>query len=124
MIEKYISHLQLHPHPEGGFYKETYRAEGVIEGRCLPADVIGDRNYSTAIYFLLQQGDFSAFHRIKSDECWHFYDGGSLLIHEISLKGDYKCTRLGRDILNGEMFQYVVPANHWFPEAAGRLISR
>jgi uncharacterized protein len=114
MVESYITHLQLQPHPEGGYYKETYRSEGLIARQCLPGDFQGDRNYSTAIYFLLQQGDFSAFHRIKSDECWHFYDGATLLVHEITPQGNYKSTRLGRNISKGEVFQYVVPANHWF----------
>ena len=114
MVQSYIDHLQLQPHPEGGYYKETYRSDGVIARHCLPADFQGDRNYSTAIYFLLQRGDFSAFHKIKSDECWHFYDGGTLLVHEITMQGQYKCTRLGKDIANGDVFQYVVPANHWF----------
>jgi predicted cupin superfamily sugar epimerase len=114
MVESYIRHLQLQPHPEGGYYKETYRSKGLIAQECLPRYFQGDRNYSTAIYFLLQQGDFSAFHRIKSDECWHFYDGGTLLVHEITPAGDYKCTKLGSNISIGEVFQYMVPANHLF----------
>jgi len=110
----YIEHLQLQPHPEGGYYKETYRSAGSIAADYLPENVSGDRSYSTAIYFLLQQGDFSAFHRIKSDECWHFYDGGTLLIHVLHQNGEYSCTRLGKNIHEGEVFQYVVPAGAWF----------
>jgi predicted cupin superfamily sugar epimerase len=109
----YIDHLQLKPHPEGGFYKETYRSEGNIQAGCLPNEVKGDRSFSTAIYFLLQESDFSAFHRIKSDECWHFYEGGTLLIHVLQ-DGIYSCIRLGRNIHEGETFQYVVPAGAWF----------
>ena len=74
----------------------------------------GDRNYSTAIYFLLEQGDFSAFHRIKSDECWHFYAGETLLVHVIDLKGEYRCICLGKHIHEGEVYQAVVPAGAWF----------
>lgn len=110
----YIEHLQLQPHLEGGHYKEIYRSKGSIAENCLPEDIKGDRSYSTAIYFLLQQGDFSAFHRIKSDECWHFYDGGTLLIHVLNQNGEYSCTRLGKNIHEGEVFQYVVPAGAWF----------
>ena len=114
----FIRHLNLQPHPEGGFFKETYRSPGVIPSRCLPAAFHGDRFYSTAIYFLLQQNDFSAFHRIASDECWHFYEGGSLLIHVIDEDGNYSCTRLGRKPDEGEMLQFVVPAQSWFASEA------
>ncbi len=63
----YIKHLELKPHPEGGYYKETYRSEGLIPARALN-NFAGNRHYSTAIYYLLEQKDFSAFHRIKSDD--------------------------------------------------------
>ena len=56
----YIDQLQLKPHPEGGFYKETYRSAGIIAKGCLPQDISGERSFSTAIYFLLQQGGYSA----------------------------------------------------------------
>lgn len=110
----YIEHLQLVPHPEGGYYKESFRSPGIISKGCLPKDIGGDRSFSTAIYFLLEQGDFSAFHKIKSDECWHFYEGGTLLIHVLQQTGEYTCTKLGRNIQEGEVFQYVVPAGAWF----------
>src|SRR5829696_7462803 len=109
-----IEQLQLQPHPEGGYYKEIYRSAGKIAKECLQPDFTGDRRYSTAIYFLLQQGDFSAFHRIKSDECWHFYEGGPLLIHVIDLQGNYSCTKLGRKLHEGETYQSVVPAGACF----------
>src|SRR5215204_5342682 len=105
LVEKY----GLSPHPEGGYYKQTYCSKETIPAGALPERFTGDRNFSTAIYFLLEQGNFSAFHRIKSDECWHFYDGGTLLIHVLR-NGEYVCTRLGKDISNGEVVQFVVPA--------------
>ena len=110
--QHYIEHLQLLPHPEGGYYKESYRSPGSIPGSCLPG-FAGDRSFSTAIYFLLEQGDFSAFHRIKSDECWHFYEGGTLLIHVLQ-NGGYACNKLGKEISKGEVLQFVVPAGAWF----------
>jgi predicted cupin superfamily sugar epimerase len=109
-----IDHLQLQPHPEGGFFKETYRSKGLIASDCLPGSFNGDRPYSTAIYFLLQQNDFSAFHRIKSDECWHFYEGGTLLIHIINQEGNYSCVALGKHIDEGQQYQFTVPAGCWF----------
>jgi predicted cupin superfamily sugar epimerase len=109
-----IKYLQLQPHPEGGYYKETYRSSGMIASQCLPPIFGGDRHYTTAIYFLLHQGDFSAFHRIKSDECWHFYEGGTLLIHVIDPFGTYTCTQLGKNLDQGDRYQFVVPAGSWF----------
>lgn len=112
--QHFIQSLALQPHPEGGYYKETYRAAGTIPGKCLPPSFGSDRSYSTAIYFLLQEGNFSAFHRINSDECWHFYEGGPLLIHVLDADGNYSYRRLGKDITKGEVFQAIVPANCWF----------
>ena len=109
----YIDHLHLKSHPEGGYYAETYRSSGIIPASAL-SQFKGDRNYSTAIFYLLEQGDFSAFHRIKSDECWHYYAGDTLLIHVLNNNGAYACIRLGSATDKGEIFQFVVPANTWF----------
>ena len=116
----YISNLNLQPHPEGGYFKETYKAAESIPAEALPTRFNGNRSFSTAIYYLLQQGDYSAFHRINSDECWHFYAGQTLLIHTIQNDGKYFCTKLGADINAGEAFQFVVPTTAWFAaEPAG-----
>ena len=112
--EHFIYHLQLQPHPEGGFYKEVYRSEGLIEAPCLQPAFGGSRHYATAIYYFLQQGDFSAFHRIKSDEIWHFYAGGNLLLHVIDLLGHYHQHTLGSTPETGAEFQVVMPAGVWF----------
>jgi len=110
----FIKLLQLQPHPKGGFYKETYRAPEQISTIALPEHFTGDRSFCTAIYYLLQQGDRSIFHKIKSDECWHFYYGETLLVHVIENDGNYYHVKLGKDIAAGEVFQFVVPANTWF----------
>ncbi|MFT4154393.1 cupin domain-containing protein [Parafilimonas sp.] len=109
----YIKHLNLKPHPEGGYYAETYRSEGIIPAGAL-LHFSEARHYSTAIYYLLEAGDCSAFHRIKSDECWHHYAGDTLLIHVLHNNGNYKCIQLGGAIDKGETFQFVVPAHAWF----------
>lgn len=109
-----ISYYGLLPHPEGGFYKETYRSVESINKSGLPERFGGDRNFSTAIYFLLEQGNFSAFHKIKSDECWHFYAGDALEIYVIHPSGEMQLIKLGKNIGNGETFQAVVPAGCWF----------
>jgi predicted cupin superfamily sugar epimerase len=112
--ETLINQFQLLPHPEGGYFKETFRSEGRIPKNALPQNFFGNRCFATAIYFLLEQGNFSAFHKIKSDECWHFYAGETLLIHVIYENGTLQTIKLGNGILNGETFQFVVPANCWF----------
>ncbi|MES1215973.1 MAG: cupin domain-containing protein [Bacteroidota bacterium] len=112
--QQLIQQYSLQPHPEGGWYKETYKSNETIAGNSLPERFGADRPFSTAIYFLLEQGNFSAFHRIKSDECWHFYAGDALLVHVIQPGGRLATITLGNDINKGEVFQYVVPANCWF----------
>ena len=110
LIQKY----NLEPHPEGGWYKQTYKSSELVAASALPDRFNSERVFSTAIYFLLEKGNFSAFHRIKSDECWHFYAGGPLNIYIIDQTGKLKVITLGSDHEKGESFQYVVPANCWF----------
>lgn len=112
--EQLIKQYDLKPHPEGGWYKQTYKSTGIIRAIALPQGFGGDRVFSTAIYFLLEKGDFSAFHRIKSDECWHFYAGDPLHVFVIDHNGGLQIITLGNNIDKGETFQFVVPANCWF----------
>jgi uncharacterized protein len=110
----WIDELKLEPHPEGGFYRQTYRAPLVIEQSALPPVFQGPRSASTAIYFLLAGEDFSALHRLAADEVWHFYAGSALLVHSIDTHGQHKVIKLGHDPDRAEQFQHVVPAGHWF----------
>ncbi|HEX6171864.1 MAG TPA: cupin domain-containing protein [Chitinophagaceae bacterium] len=114
ITDQLIQQYNLESHPEGGWYKQTYKSGEQIPADALPERFDANRSFSTAIYFLLEQGDFSAFHRIKSDECWHFYAGGPLLIYIIDQNGKLKIISLGNDFKEGQSFQYVVPANSWF----------
>ncbi|HVJ40961.1 MAG TPA: cupin domain-containing protein [Dongiaceae bacterium] len=109
-----IERLRLVPHPEGGFFRETYRASIELSAQALPADFTGTRHASTAIYFLLAAGDRSRLHRICSDEVWHFYHGDPLQVVEITEAGDISTTLLGADIGAGQVPQHVVPAGRWF----------
>lgn len=109
-----IDRYGLLRHPEGGYYIQTYKSNEKIEKECLPDRFSGDRFIATAIYFLLKAGDFSAFHRIKSDECWHFYAGQTLLIYIIHSNDELEKVKLGSRIDEGEVFQFVVPAGCWF----------
>ena len=119
-VNKLVEHFQMLPHPEGGFYKETYRSEELIPHNALPQRFVGDRSFSTAIYFLLEKGNFSGFHKIQSDECWHFYTGQTLLIYVLHNDGMLQTIPLGNDIVNGEVFQAVVPAGCWFASEPAR----
>jgi len=114
IVDQLIQQYNLQPHPEGGWYKQTYKSKGQITAEALPERFGGSRAFSTAIYFLLEKENFSAFHRIKSDECWHFYAGDPLLIYIIEQNGELKIITLGNDHEKGQTFQYVVPANCWF----------
>ena len=109
-----IQQYNLQSHPEGGWFKETYKCHEYIPASALPKRFGSNRAFSTAIYFLLEQGNFSAFHRIKSDECWHFYAGDPLRVYVLQPNGHLDIIDLGNDIFHGQQFQYIVPANCWF----------
>ena len=104
-----VRDLRLLPHPEGGFYRETYRA--------VPAQ--GGRAASTMIYFLLPAGQVSRLHRIDADEGWHHYLGGTLEIFELDeAEPDRpRVTRLCKNLAGGELPQHIVPAGRWFGAA-------
>lgn len=109
-----IKHFDLQSHPEGGYFKETYRSKGEILQKDLKNNFKGNRNYCTSIYFLLTSEKFSAFHKINQDEIWHFYTGTSLRLHQISPNGIYSFVNIGTNFELGEIAQYTVPANHYF----------
>lgn len=110
----YIDHLQLQPHPEGGWYREVYRATESIARAHLPARFTGDRCFATGIYYLLHTADVSALHRIRQDEGWHHYDGSPLTIHLLTGEGDYSTLHLGKEVAAGQRPQLVVPAGVYF----------
>jgi uncharacterized protein len=96
---------------EGGYYKETYRSDKTI---ILPSEIDGERSISTSIYYLLDGTQFSAFHRLKSDEIWHFYIGSSVTIYTINKMESLSEVNLGSNIEKGELFQFQVRAESWF----------
>lgn len=111
---KIIEHLKMKPHPEGGFYCRTYTSDVPLKRESLPNQFDGDRVLSSAIYFLLEKDQYSALHRLKSDELWHFHEGASLKLSIISPSGELTNRILGSDIESGEEFQIVIPAGSWF----------
>ena len=110
----WIEKLNLIAHPEGGYYRETYRSEISIAREALPQQFSGPRLVSTAIYFLLEGENFSAFHRLRSDELWHFYAGSRITVHVIEPDGGYSEIQLGSDPDAGEVAQAAVKAGRWF----------
>jgi len=103
-----INLLALQPHPEGGFYAESFRSPRQLnfpEGRI--------RSACSVIFFLLPSGDFSALHRVDSDETWNYYDGAPLEMTILHPSGEIKTVILGRNLSAGERFHHVVPAGHW-----------
>ena len=113
-ITEIIKQLQLLPHPEGGYYRETYRSEYQVDQAHLSGNFNGPRNLTTAIYFLLTSDNFSAFHRIKQDEIWHFYSGSAISLHIITQEGNYEKHKIGSNLEKGEIPQFVVHGGDWF----------
>ena len=116
--DEYIEFLGLEAHPEGGYYRETWRSNRTVE----MGGFDGARSLCTSIYFLLKAGQESALHRIKSDEIWYFHAGDGLLLVEMQANGAEVVTPIGPDFRSGQVLQHVVKAGRWFgarlPEGA------
>lgn len=113
-VDKIVRKMNLTPHPEGGYYKEIYRSTRLISENELSPHFSGPRSFCTSIYFLLTSANFSAFHRIKQDEIWHFYAGFPLTVHVIYPDGNYVAHRVGMQLNSNIEPQLVVPAGCWF----------
>jgi predicted cupin superfamily sugar epimerase len=110
----WIRQLKLEAHPEGGYFKEVYRACEFIQKKGLPNRYTGFRAFSTSIYFLLTGDQFSAFHRLKSDEVWHFYQGDPLVLHILAGNGKHLSVHIGPDLTQKQYLQFVIPRGAWF----------
>ncbi|MGV7245037.1 cupin domain-containing protein [Caballeronia sp. M23-90] len=112
MRDVLIEKFGLQPHPEGGFFRETYRGADKVFRQTSPQD---GRSASTAIYYMLCDGAHSAWHRIRSNEVWHFYAGEPINIHVIDTAGHLHTHRLGNALTHADaVFQAVVPTGQWF----------
>lgn len=119
--KKYIDLLNLEPHPEGGYFKEIYRSGEIILPEGLPERFRKSRAIATSIYFLLEGNQVSNFHKLKSDEIWHYYDGCGAKIFVIDSYGELTEFSLGKNIIQRERLQVVIKNNHWF---AAELIDK
>ena len=111
--DEIIEVLGLEPLPgEGGWFRETYKSDGVIPGSALPGHG-GGRSYSTQIYYLLRSGSASVLHRVRSDEVFHHYMGGAVAQLWVDPDRAVSVRRIGGDLGAGERPQVVVPAGYW-----------
>jgi len=118
--DELIASLGLLPHPEGGFYKETYRSDAIIPPEGLDARYGGGRHVCTGILYLLREGDVSRLHRIRQDEMWHCYLGGPLRLVMLGEHAPVDEVLLGGDIRAGQQVQFVVPGGVWFGATPAR----
>ena len=117
----WIEKLKLLKHPEGGYYREVYRSDENINKSALSSRYSGSRSVATSIYFLLDGDDFSCFHRLQSDETWHFYQGSTLELLVLDDHGELMVFLLGPDFEAGERLQVTISRNHWF---AARVVDK
>lgn len=113
VARRWIALLGMKPHPEGGWYAETYRATETVPADALPPRYGAARAHATAILYLLAEGAIGALHRVQSDEVWHHYAGDSVEMLQLRPDGSVLRSLLGPDIVNGELPQVVVPARTW-----------
>jgi uncharacterized protein len=112
--QEIIEHLGLQPHPnEGGYYVETYRCDERIPERGLPDRYVSEKSFGTAIYYLLTPETFSAFHRLPTDEIFHFYLGDPVTMLQLHPDGSHDVITLGTDLLADQKPQVVVPKGTW-----------
>jgi uncharacterized protein len=107
--DQVIEELELVAHPEGGWFRESFRSTLSVGDRVHASEHAA----STAIYFLLRRGEFSAFHWLSSDEIWHHYFGDMLELYTIDADSGLQVVRVGAGLMNGERPQAVVPREHW-----------
>jgi uncharacterized protein len=112
-VEELIRVLQLQPHIEGGYFRETYRASETVLANALPDRYATDRPYGTAIYYLLTANSFSVMHRLKSDEVYHFYLGDTVEMLLLGPDGRSEVRGLGQNLVAGEHVQLTVPRMWW-----------
>ncbi|WP_342431623.1 cupin domain-containing protein [Neobacillus sp. FSL H8-0543] len=113
-LQSWVSKLGLLPHPEGGYFKQTFQSEESTSDSELSVNFEGQRKLYTSIYFLLSSKDVSHFHRLKSDELWYYHAGSPLTVHVIHENGDYEEMKVGMNLDQGERPQILVKKNSIF----------
>ncbi len=116
----FVENLSMTPHPEGGFYKESFNSSDIVAQGELNVESQESRKLWTSIYFLLRDGEVSNFHRLKSDEMWYYHSGSSLTIYMINPEGELLTQELGLDMEKGEKPQILVPKDYIFGSAMNK----
>src|SRR5688572_30539778 len=111
-VHRLVRALNLRPHPEGGYYRETWRAAGRIHHTALTRGYRGPRPYVTSILFMLPAGTVSRWHRVRSDELWCWQGGGAIDLVVIASRGRVQRVRIGSG--RRAHLQFVVPGGRWF----------
>ena len=122
----WVKQLNMIAHPEGGYYHVTYNSPYRIDSEMIECEFKGTRALASSIYFLIEEGNVSNFHRLKSDEIWYFHEGEPLTIAMITPDGKYESVQLGLDFEKGERPQIIVPAGTIFgsyPRSGYALVS-
>ena len=112
--EHWIQHLDLKPHPEGGFYKEMYRSNIEVSGKELPVGYHSQRRLATSIYYLLRSEDISRLHRLRSDELWYFHTGSTVTVYYIDTEGKKHKNLLGNNPDKAEHLSVLIPGGTLF----------
>lgn len=112
--KKIIESLNLSAHPEGGFFSEIYRSYEKLSNKTLPDRYSSPRTFSTSIYYMLVENQISHFHRLKSDETWHYYTGSQIIIHCLESDWKYNQVKIGCDFDNGIFPQFTIRKGTWF----------
>lgn len=98
-----IEMFNLQPHPEGGYYKRIFESDETLSQEVLPPAFTGNRPYMSSIYYLLERGQLSSFHKLKQCELWHLYKGGPLKVYRIDTAGNLDVSIVGQDYLSGQV---------------------
>jgi predicted cupin superfamily sugar epimerase len=112
-LPEWVRRLELSPHPEGGWFRETWRSDLTLDGSQLPAHYGGPRSAGTAILFALMPGQESAWHTVRSPELWLYHRGSPVELHFGPDQDRAVTWMLGPDIEAGQHPQLLIPAGHW-----------
>lgn len=114
-----IERFKMEPHPEGGYFCKGYSDAPCFYPNFPDQKFDGSRRLYSSILYLLEKDDFSAFHRLETDEMWHHYLGGELVFYVISPTGSLQVQKVGKTLDEGSVFQFLVPHHHWFAVVPG-----